>query len=153
MVSAPNLEDLYIAGIIGTVEPDELDRIRGENAHAQKRHKPWRNLDTLTGNLDAIYALGPKCRIRHLNLHSTVSSGDSLRRLETVLHDTRPSALGVQLHLSSFHFADIPSIIPPFVREDLTHLQLSVTANSEEGDLISPAIVSLAPFYNPSSTD
>lgn len=60
-------------------------------------------------------------------------SDEDLRRLSTILQDTKPSALGIALNLTRFEFHEVISTISP-VRENLTHLSLSIIFEPEEGE-------------------
>lgn len=53
LTCAPNLQEISLREV-ANLRPNEVERIRNDSLRAQNRHKSWRSLDAVRGDLDAI---------------------------------------------------------------------------------------------------
>lgn len=126
----PNLQVLLIPDIL-TFDHD----MRKVNIEAQRRHGTWRSLDHIyAANLGILYSLGLKCRVRYIRVADFFpGDGNALTRWEQILQDMRPSAVHFLIHLGKFDLDQIPRLIIPSIRQDFTHLSLSLGFSAVEG--------------------
>lgn len=104
-----------------------IEEVRDSSILAQQRHQPWHILDSVQGNLTALYALGIQCRARAVILQSSVlDSVEHCRHMKCVLQEMRPSTLSMSMDVTLLLVSDITSIIPASACQDLTHLSIDI---------------------------
>ena len=119
----PNIRNLLLYPGTLLDYPAELSRRRAVNITAQAGKK-WQNLDYCEGELAALYALAPRCRIAHLNIDLNSYVYDYL---PDVMQDARPSRIHHRFSLGfESSIDDLSNIAPPLTDcTTVTHLELT----------------------------
>lgn len=134
LVSLPNLTSLSLGSILGSANGQDINELRRDNIHAQRARK-WSQLDIICGEVMALYVLGLQCHVHHLMERGSPLRESSLWMWETVVEDTQPKAITLRVGFCNFDVDDVPLVVPPRARANVTHLQLNLDFNYAEVDI------------------